>query len=115
EAYSAARPEWDYLFLFQLLKDFHGTQEIIGALIIPGIVMTILALAPILGRWNWGHAFNVGFLLFLVAAVGVLTTAAMLEDGNNYEFQEARKDAEKNAERMVELVNRREWEIVDGE
>jgi len=114
EAYSAARPEWYYLFLFQLLKYFHGTQEIIGALIIPGIVMTILALAPILGRWNWGHAFNVGFLLFLVAAVGVLTTAAMLEDGNNHEFQEARKDAEKNAERMVELVNRREWEVVNG-
>ena len=115
EAYSAARPEWYYLFLFQLLKYFHGTQEIIGALIIPGIVMTILALAPIIGRWRAGHAFNVGFLLFLVAAVGVLTTAAMLEDGNNFEFQEARKDAEKNAERMVELVNRREWEIVDGE
>lgn len=114
EAYSAARPEWYYLFLFQLLKYFHGTQEIIGALIIPGIVMTILALAPIIGRWNLGHAFNVGFLLFLVAAVGILTTAAMLEDGNNYEFQQARKDAEKNAERMVELVNRREWEIVDG-
>jgi quinol-cytochrome oxidoreductase complex cytochrome b subunit/mono/diheme cytochrome c family protein len=113
EAYSAARPEWYYLFLFQLLKYFHGTQEIIGALIIPGIVMTILALAPILGRWNWGHAFNVGFLLFLVAAVGVLTTAAMLEDGNNYEFQEARKDAEKNAERTHELINRRQW-IVEG-
>ncbi len=115
EAYSAARPEWYYLFLFQLLKYFHGTQEIIGALIIPGILMTILALAPILGRWNVGHAFNVGFLLFLVAAVGVLTTVAMLEDGGNYEFQEAKKDAAKNAERMVELVNRREWEIVNGE
>ena len=113
EAYSAARPEWYYLFLFQLLKYFHGTQEIIGALVIPGIVMTILALAPIIGRWNLGHAFNVGFLLFLIAAVGVLTTAAFLEDSNNYEFQEAKKDAALNAERMVELVNRREWEIVD--
>lgn len=115
EAYSAARPEWYYLFLFQLLKYFHGTQEIIGALIIPGIVMTILALAPIIGRWKVGHAFNVGFLLFLVAAVGVLTTAAMMEDGKSYEFQEAKKDAANNAERMVELVNRREWEVVNGE
>jgi ubiquinol-cytochrome c reductase cytochrome b subunit len=115
EAYSAARPEWYYLFLFQLLKYFHGTQEIIGALIIPGIVMTILVIAPLIGRWNAGHAFNVGFLMFLILAVGVLTTAAFLEDSNNYEFQEAKKEAAKNAERMVELVNRREWEIVDGE
>ncbi|MGI8982217.1 MAG: cytochrome b N-terminal domain-containing protein [Pirellulaceae bacterium] len=115
EAYSAARPEWYYLFLFQLLKYFHGTQEIIGAIILPGIVMTILALAPIIGRWNLGHAFNVGYLLFLIAAVGVLTTAAFLEDGNNYDFQQAKKEAARNAERMVELVNRREWEIVDGE
>ena len=115
EAYSAARPEWYYLFLFQLLKYFHGTQEIIGAIILPGIVLTILALAPIIGRWNLGHAFNVGYLLFLIAAVGVLTTAAFLEDSNNYDFQEAKKDSAKNAERMVELVNRREWEVVDGE
>ncbi|MBC7856854.1 MAG: cytochrome b N-terminal domain-containing protein, partial [Pirellulaceae bacterium] len=93
EAYSAARPEWYYLFLFQLLKYFHGTQEIIGAIILPGIVLTILALAPILGRWNWGHAFNVGYLLFLIAAVGVLTTAAFVEDSSNYEFQEAKKEA----------------------
>lgn len=115
EAYSAARPEWYYLFLFQLLKYFPGTQEIIGALIIPGIVMTILLLAPIIGRWNIGHAFNVGFLLFLIAAVGLLTTAAFLEDGNSYEFQAAKVEAAKNAERVVELVNRREWVVVDGE
>jgi quinol-cytochrome oxidoreductase complex cytochrome b subunit/mono/diheme cytochrome c family protein len=115
EAYSAARPEWYYLFLFQLLKYFHGTQEIIGALIIPGIVMTILTLAPLIGRWKVGHAFNVGFLLFLLVAVVSLTTVAMLEDANNHEFQEAKQEAAKNAERMVELVNRREWVVMDGE
>ena len=47
EAYSAARPEWYYLFLFQLLKYFPGKAEIIGAIVIPGAVMTLLAIMPV--------------------------------------------------------------------
>ncbi|HWN95226.1 MAG TPA: menaquinol-cytochrome C reductase, partial [Methylomirabilota bacterium] len=32
EPYSAARPEWYFLFLFQFLKYFPGHTEIIGAI-----------------------------------------------------------------------------------
>src|SRR5580765_3390023 len=39
ENYAAARPEWFFLFLFQLLKYFPGQSEIVGAMIIPGLVM----------------------------------------------------------------------------
>jgi ubiquinol-cytochrome c reductase cytochrome b subunit len=35
--YSAARPEWYFLFLFQFLKFFPGDREIIGAIVIPSL------------------------------------------------------------------------------
>ncbi len=44
------RPEWYFLGLFQLLKYFPGKLEVIGALVIPGIAMTLLALLPWLDR-----------------------------------------------------------------
>lgn len=44
------RPEWYFLGLFQLLKYFPGRLEVIGALVIPGLVMAGLALLPWLDR-----------------------------------------------------------------
>lgn len=44
------RPEWYFLGLFQLLKFMPGRFEIFGALVLPGIVMTLLALLPWLDR-----------------------------------------------------------------
>ena len=34
EPYAAARPEWYFLFLFQLLKYFEGSLQIVGTVII---------------------------------------------------------------------------------
>ena len=44
------RPEWYFLGLFQLLKYFPGRLEVIGALGVPGIVVTLLVLLPWLDR-----------------------------------------------------------------
>src|SRR5260221_7904462 len=82
-AYSAARPEWDFLFLFQFLKLFEGwgeRWEFFGAIIIPGLVMAFMFLMPILGRWKLGHRFNILFTLLLLAGIGWLTAAAYIED-----------------------------------
>ena len=80
EQYSAARPEWYYLFLFQLLKYFEGTQEYIGALVIPGVAITVLALMPFVGRLKVGHWFNRAFIVCLLLGAGVLTALAYGED-----------------------------------
>ncbi len=40
------RPEWYFLGLFQLLKFMPGPLEIVGALILPGVAMVLLALLP---------------------------------------------------------------------
>ena len=44
------RPEWYFLGLFQLLKLFPGKLEVIGALVVPGIAITLLALLPWIDR-----------------------------------------------------------------
>jgi ubiquinol-cytochrome c reductase cytochrome b subunit len=44
------RPEWYFLGLFQLLKYFHGRLEVVGAMVIPGLVAAALALLPWLDR-----------------------------------------------------------------
>jgi ubiquinol-cytochrome c reductase cytochrome b subunit len=44
------RPEWYFLGLFQLLKYFPGRYEVIGSIVIPGLVMTWLVLLPWIDR-----------------------------------------------------------------
>src|SRR5205085_1646352 len=73
EPYSAARPEWYFLFLFQFLKYFPGRTEILGAVLIPAAVLGLIALMPFIGKWRLGHRFNVGFLFCLGAGVVWLT------------------------------------------
>lgn len=104
ESYSAARPEWYFLFLFQFLKYFHGETEIIGAMVIPGLVMLFLFLMPFFGRWNLGHRFNIVFMVSILIGVGVLTVLARVEDAENEDYQFAVSDAEQKAERVKELA-----------
>ncbi len=78
--YAAARPEWYFLFLFQMLKHFTGAQEFIGAIFIPALVVLVLFLMPLVGRWRLGHRFNAAFLLTLFGAAGFLTYQALHED-----------------------------------
>ena len=44
------RPEWYFLGLFQLLKYFPGKLEVVGAMVIPGLVAGLLALLPWIDR-----------------------------------------------------------------
>jgi len=102
--YSAARPEWYFLFLFQFLKYFHGEAEVLGAIVIPGIVMLLLFLMPLIGRWKLGHGFNVALLIALGIGVASLTALAMIEDRNDPEYREAVALAELERARAIELV-----------
>ena len=83
ESYAAARPEWYFLFLFQFLKVFEGwgaTGEFLGAIVVPGLIMGVMFLMPILGNWRLGHRFNVAFTLAILAGAGLLTALALDED-----------------------------------
>ncbi|EEF57335.1 cytochrome b N-terminal domain-containing protein [Pedosphaera parvula] len=104
EPYSAARPDWYFLFLFQFLKFFPGQTEIIGAIIIPSLAMLVIFLMPFIGRWKLGHRFNVGFLFAVLAGAGLLTYMAMAEDKHNDTYKLAVKQADRDAERVKELA-----------
>jgi ubiquinol-cytochrome c reductase cytochrome b subunit len=105
EQFSAARPEWYFLFLFQFLKYFPGKTEIIGAIILPTLVLLIIVAMPILGRWRLGHRFNLGFLGVLLAGVALLTWQAVSADRNDAEYQVAKAVSRRDAERAVVLAS----------
>ena len=104
EPYSAARPEWYFLFLFQFLKYFPARTEIVGAIIIPGIAMTLLFLLPFLAKWKFGHRFNIGFLCCLLLGASLLTWLAIGEDKHNAGYQVAVKQADREAARVKILA-----------
>jgi menaquinol-cytochrome c reductase cytochrome b/c subunit len=77
------RPEWYFLFLFQLLKYFPGKLEVVGVIIIPTLAILVLFLLPFLDRGTRRHFLDrpliTGVTLFAVVAVGFLTIQASLE------------------------------------
>jgi len=105
EQFSAARPEWYFLFLFQLLKYFPGKTEILGAIVLPTVCMLLLVAMPILGRWKLGHRFNLGFMGVLLAGVVLLSWQAVAADRNDAEYQVAKRVAARDAERATVLAD----------
>lgn len=44
------RPEWYFLFLYQLTKYFSGRWTFVGAVVLPGLAFSALLLTPFLDR-----------------------------------------------------------------
>jgi ubiquinol-cytochrome c reductase cytochrome b subunit len=110
ESYAAARPELYFLFLFQLLKYLEAFPPIVGAVIVPGLVMLSLFLMPFIGKWELGHRFNVVWTFALLIGAGVLTALAWRADHNgstpaSQHYLHAVEDAESQAARVVVLAN----------
>lgn len=106
EAYSAARPEWYFLFLFRFLK-FEAVEHFglaFGAIYVPGLLMTVIGAMPIIAWWKNGHKFNVIFTWTLMVAIAVLTGMALYEDGKDPAFIAAVENAESDAHRVKELA-----------
>ena len=106
EAYSAARPEWYFLFLFRFLR-FEAVEHFglaFGAIYIPGAIMGIITLMPIFAMVKGGHRFNVAFMWLLAIGVVGLTGLAMYEDSKDIGHQAALVEAERDAHRASELA-----------
>ena len=104
EPFSAARPEWYFLFLFQLLKYFPGGTEIWGAIVLPTLLLVVLVAMPFLGKWKLGHRFNLGLLWSVLAGAVLLTWIAKKEDASNADYLTAVQAAERAADRVVVLA-----------
>ena len=104
EQFSAARPEWYFLFLFELLKYFPGGTEVWGAIVLPGVLMVVLAAMPFIANWKLGHRFNLIYLWSMLVGVGVLTALALKADRSDPEYARAVLMAQRDADRVVELA-----------
>jgi ubiquinol-cytochrome c reductase cytochrome b subunit len=105
-----ARPEWYFLFLFQLLKYFHGSLQIIATAIIPGAAATFLVLLPWLDRAEsrrWKDRLPVLAVVgLLMSGVVALTGVALNEDKHNEKYQAGLVVAKKEAEYARELAKK---------
>jgi len=69
------RPEWYFLFLFQTLKLFEGSLELVGSLVLPNLAILLLFLVPFLDR---GRVMRVSRR---VVAISVVAIAGMTWSG----------------------------------
>ena len=77
------RPEWYYLWLFQLLTYFPGKWEAVGSLAIPIIGLALLFAAPFLGRNRRLGAANrpLALAVGVTCTVGIVYLTAMGWEG----------------------------------
>jgi mono/diheme cytochrome c family protein len=77
------RPEWYFLFLFQLLKYFPGNLEVIGAMVLPGLFILLLLILPFIDKSPKRHFRNRPYATFTALAavigIGVLTVLSIIE------------------------------------
>jgi len=76
------RPEWYFLFLFEMLKYIPGALEWIGTTIIPGVAVLALLLLPLYDRNPYRHwkkrIFAISIMSVIVLGMIVLTIMASI-------------------------------------
>jgi ubiquinol-cytochrome c reductase cytochrome b subunit len=75
------RPDWYFLFLFQLLKFFKGSLEPVGSVVLPGLAVLALFLIPFLDRKKvmrlTQRTTAIGLVIFAAVSWTALTLAAI--------------------------------------
>jgi ubiquinol-cytochrome c reductase cytochrome b subunit len=76
------RPEWYFLFLFQMLKYFPGKVEWLGTTIIPVVAILALILLPFFDRnsrryWK-ARPWAIGIMTVMVVGIVILTVLAVV-------------------------------------
>lgn len=103
-----ARPEWYFLFLFQLLKYFEGSLQVVGTVIIPGAVSTFLLLLPFMdnkpSRRVRDRGLFVGAVALGVFAIGGLTFLAIRHDAQDPIIAVQKRVAAREAARARRLA-----------
>lgn len=93
------RPEWYFLFLFQMLKYFPGVIEWVGTAVVPAVAVLALLLLPFYDRSPFRHwskrKFGISIMGLSVVAIIVLTVlAAVTTPPQEEEFTAAASIAE---------------------
>jgi mono/diheme cytochrome c family protein len=76
------RPEWYFLFLFEMLKFFPGNLEWVGTAVLPGLAVTLLFVLPFLDRNPSRHwrrrKLAIGIMSVVVVGMVALTIRAVV-------------------------------------
>ncbi len=76
------RPEWYFLFLFQILKLLNGPLEVMGSVVLPGLAIIALFLVPFIDRGAMvrvrQRTLAIGAVALAAIAWTGLTTAAVM-------------------------------------
>ena len=90
------RPEWYFLFLFQLLKYFQGPFEVIGTFVIPTVGMVLLLLLPFLDRSERAVLWKrpVALTVTTVSVAGIVLLTILGASSPKLETQETPQPAE---------------------
>jgi ubiquinol-cytochrome c reductase cytochrome b subunit len=105
-----ARPDWYFLFLFQLLKYFEGPLEVVGTVVMPLVAAAWLFGLPWIDRAG-GRAIRarlvpVGSIVVGLFAIGALTLLAVRDDAGDARLQERLRQARALARRASALAAR---------
>jgi ubiquinol-cytochrome c reductase cytochrome b subunit len=90
------RPEWYFLFLFQLLKYFQGPFEVIGTFVIPTVGMLLLLFLPFLDRSERAVLWKrpIALTVTSVSVVGIVTLTILGASSPKLETQETPQPTE---------------------
>jgi ubiquinol-cytochrome c reductase cytochrome b subunit len=103
-----ARPEWYFLFLFQLLKYFEGELEVVGAIILPSIAAALIITLPFIDRAKSRSPLKrlpvMGCFGAGLACVIFLTAMSVISDSGDERIIKQREESEKMAHIAVELA-----------
>ena len=103
-----ARPEWYFLPLYQLLRNFQG-REVIATVILPSLTVTGLLALPLLDRLLSKRLTQIAastFFVTLAVCSAYLTYQAMAKDTHSPTFQAARSKADDLSNRAILLADR---------
>ena len=105
-----ARPEWYFLFLFQLLKYCQGKFLIVGTVIVPTLALIFLFVLPFIDRNTSRYPSKripfFGAIFSGLAGVIALTTLSILHDRHDIHILHQQEDAEKQTARAIKLAAR---------
>jgi len=96
-----ARPEWYFLFLYELRMFFEGPLEPLATMVIPGAAAAVVVAAPFVDAMA-GKLGRVGVLAVLglmLSGVVALTALSISNDAANESYQKAMAQAHKQSER----------------
>lgn len=107
ELHHIPRPEWYFLFLFELRRYFTGDYEFIATIVIPGLTLLVLLLLPAI---DWVCSQRLSAVLRTLIVIGGvcawsgLTLSSVLRDREDSEYQESLAEMEQLADRAQVLA-----------